>query len=170
MLRVQGEQGRCEALCCVTVREVLPRGVCEEVPPDGVRKPGLPLPTAQLCQLPCRQPIQPAASQRSGALAALPPFRAQSLGVWEAGVLSVGIVANACNSSCLWSNHFVSLTDLTLVGLGFLSRRNCASPISLLSALNLTLNILHFRGGALNHFDGVCLSCFNGSSCMRKIF
>lgn len=170
MLRVQGEQGRCEALCRVAVWEVLPRGVREEVPPDGVRKPGLPLPAAQLCQLPRRQPVQPAASQRSGALAALPPFRAQSCGVWEAGVLSMGIVANACNSSCIWSTRFVSVADLTQVGLGFFLTRNCASPISLLSALNVTLKSFHFRGGPLSHFDRVCLSCCNGSSCTRKIF
>lgn len=64
MLRVQGELGRREALRRVAVREVLPRRLLAEVPARRVREPGLPLPSAQLRQLPRLEPLQPAALER----------------------------------------------------------------------------------------------------------
>lgn len=67
LLRVQGQPGGREALRRAAVREVLPRGLREEVPPDGVREPRLPLPSAQLRELPRVQPRTPALCKRYGA-------------------------------------------------------------------------------------------------------
>lgn len=58
VLRVQGEGGGRQALCRAAVRQVLPRGLRAAAPPDGVRGPRLPLPAAQLPELPHLPPVQ----------------------------------------------------------------------------------------------------------------